>query len=318
MTSAPWRKGGMTCSGLKETTQAIDYFYGPGRSNIIPNAYGEGISSIGYVQTNGLKQIASGDTGPGTLLSTNMSVRNPMGINDSQIGVLQSSGNRTNFVDYRSTDPSLVQNLRINPLSIYAVGEKTKDAEIPAFFADVSPDDYANYKRGVDVDISKDIKELYIDGSPNVSILGLQQQNPFMGLGPPKPNQTPHFSGKVYGGQTGNVEHIANAIYNSVGDSCQNKALAQFSQGYNVAPQIVENKMIVEGPQANNNIPWGPLVVTGNPITQQGGVWQNSHNTVEVAHGGIGIQNLNNSVYQAPTKGFVNPYRQGLPGTLIA
>jgi hypothetical protein len=326
-----WRKGGMTFSGLKETTQAVNYMYGPGRSNIIPNPGGEGISSIGLLQTSGLGQIASGRYGPGTLLSANVSVKNPVASSDAQIGLVQSTPNKINFVNYRDTDPSLVQNLRNNPLSIYAQGEDVRNKEIPKFFADIEPDNYSNYIHEKYVDISDETKTLYVDGSPNVSILGLAEQNPFMGLGRPKPATTPRFTGRVYGGgATSSARETANFLYNQVwtsdkmGDSesftdshCQNKALVPFSQGYNIAPQILEGKMIVEGPGAQSNLPWGPIKVTGDPRTQQGGVWQKSGvwPTRAVANG---IQNTNVAVETIlPPKRFVNPYKNGLPGTLI-
>ena len=341
-----WRKGGMTFSGLKETTQAVNYFYGPGRQNLIPDpnptadfksdnpSFKPQVSSIGLVQINGLGQIASGTYGPGTLRSTNLSVKNPNGLTDAQIGAIQSTPNKINFVDYRSTDPTLVENLRNNPLSIYAATDKVKNADIPAFFADVDPEDYSDYVRGPEVDISDETKELYIDGSPNVSILGLAEQNPFLGLGQARVN-TPDFSGKVYGGSnSSDSRRIAENIYNqgwtnemgqSVenfgGGGCQNKALLQFAQGYNIAPQLLENKMVVEGPHANSNLPWGPIKVTNNPRTQQGGVWQKGSDPWPTKYNQYGVENNTNDSLSGykhlPPKKFVNPYKNGLPGTLI-
>lgn len=344
-----WRKGGMTCNGLKETTQAVNYFYGPGRQNLIPDSnptadfksdnpsFKPSVSSIGLVQNNGLGQLASGSSGPGTLLSTNLSVKNPSGLTDAQIGVVQSTPNKINFVDYRSTDPALVENLRKNPLSIYAQGENVKNSDIPAFFADIKPEDYSDYIRQPEIHIDDETKELYIDGSPNVTILGLAEQNPFMGLGLAQPNSKPEFLGKVYGGNnSGDARQIAENIYNqgwtnnmdqveqfSSGmnqEMCQNKALSQFAQGYNVAPQIVENKIIIEGPHSANNLPWGPVKVTGNPRTQQGGIWQRGNNAWPTEYNPLGIQNTNvqnNGYKPLPPKRFINPYKNGLPGTLV-
>lgn len=323
-----WRKGGMTCNGLKETTQARNYFYGPGRQNLLPdpdsNLNNTTVSQIGLVQTNGLGQIAASDYGPGTLLSTNFSVKHPSGLTDAQIGTVQSTPNKINFVNYRQTDPVLVNSLRNNPLSIYAQGKDVKDQPIPEFFADVNPEDYSTYIHKEEVDISPETEELYIDGSPNVSILGLAQQNPFLGLGQPVPNETPIFSGKVYGGtNSADAKPTAEKLYGSVWDPnhCQNKSLVNFAQGYNVAEQINEEKYIQEGPQAANNLPWGPIRVTGNPQTQQGGIWQRGDNAWPTKNESIGIQNnsevqLNNN-FVLPPKRFVNPYKNGLPGSLI-
>lgn len=344
-----WRKGGMTYGGLKDSTQAINYMYGPGRSNLIPDPNGKSdftttnpsykpvVSSIGLVQSNGLGQIASGNSGPGTLYSTNLSVKNPVAASDPQYGALQSNPNKMNFVNYRNTDPSLVQNLRENPLSIYAQGNDVKNKEIPPFFADIKPQNYSTYVHENKVDISEDTKKLYIDGSPNVSILGLAQQNPFLGMGHVIPNTNPEFTGKVYGGNnSGDANVIAENLYNSVWTSsdlnkqgpksesfigssemCDNKALVQFAQGYNVAPQLLESKMIISGGPVQNNLPWGPIKVTGNPRTQQGGIWQGDSTTRRVNGG---IENIRNRTINKtlPPKRFVNPYKNGMPGTLIS
>jgi len=318
-----WRKGGMTCGGLKETTQAINYMYGAGRQNIIPDTNTDKslISSIGIFQTNGLGQLSSGTSGPGTLVSTNMSVKNPVASSDSQYGIVQSTPNKINFVNYRDTDPTLVQNLRNNPLSIYAQGNNVKDKDIPSFFANINPENYSNYIHESTVDISDETKQLYIDGSPNVSILGLTEQNPFMGLGNVIANVNPEFSGKTYGGNdSSSVNDIVKQIYNkdSNDDYTCSKALVQFSQCYNVAPQILKSKMVVEGPTAQSNLPWGPIKVTGNPQTQQGGIWQNGNNNWPTKESDRGIEN-NNIVIDKPLppKRFINPYKYGLPGTLV-
>ena len=340
-----WRKGGMTFSGLKETTQAINYMYGAGRQNIIPDAnptadfrsnnpsFKPVVSSIGLFQTNGLGQIASGTSGPGTLFSTNVSAKHPVASTDVQIGVVQSTPNKVNFVDYRSTDPVLVQNLRNNPISIYAQGDDVKNKEIPPFFADINPENYSNYVHNENVDISDETKQLYVDGSPNVSILGMAEQNPFLGLGHVKPNTDPQFTGKVYGGNnSAEAEGIANNLYNQVwsgdrvenfgtqeGHRCKNKALVPFAQGYNISEQINERKLSVQGPNAQSNLPWGPIKVTGNPQTQQGGIWQKGDNRWPTKSSTLGIQNTNTYVQKPlPPKKFVNPYKNGLPGTLIS
>lgn len=322
-----WRRGGMTFSGLKETTQALNYMYAPGRQNFIPNANSsldnKIVSSIGAVQYNGTKQIGSGTSGPGTLYSTNLTVTNPIGINDTHIGVIQNSGNKTQYVDFRHTDPVLVNNLRNNPLSIYAQGDGVKSRDIPAFFADVRPENYADYVQSHGQPIDQRTKELYIDGSPQVRILGLANDNPFLGLGRPVANDKPTFSGRVYGGNdTSSASGIASALYEQDGNICQNRALSQFAQGYNIAPQILSDKIIVEGPHSNNNLPWGPVKVTGNPETQQGGIWQQGNNPDPTIYHPLGIQSNNTMGMGASTPNYTvtvdqNPYKYGLPGSLI-
>lgn len=347
-----WWKGGMTHNGLKEASQVRNYLPNPGRSNLIPDptqSLGTTtgvVSSIGAVQTNGLGQVAASRYGPGTLLSTQVGVTNPAGLSYNQIGVVEPPPNKMTFVDYRSTNPVLVDNLRKNPLSIYAQTQAVKESQVPPFFAYIQPSDYADYKNEMEKDISKETKELYIDNSPNVSILGLATQNPFLGLGRAVPNEKPQFLGKVYGGPSdSSAESIARNIYNQGWTQnvpnpdpalnfegvetfqqnpqrCQNKALVNFSQGYNVAPQIVDNAMVVEGPHANNNLPWGPRVVTGNPQTQQGGVWQRGQNPPPTKWDKVGIRANKNAMapqgHATIHNNFVNPYKNGLPGTLIA
>lgn len=334
-----WRKGGMTSNGLKESSLVNNYFYTPGRSNIIPDATQNSnfrtndvnlmdnrqqiVSSIGLVQNNGLKNIASGTYGPGSLLSTNLSTTNPQGSDKTFIGQVDFSPNREQFVNYRDTDTALVRNLKNNPLSIYASGKNVKNAEIPAFFVDTKPADYSDITNDRNVNISNETKTLYIDNSPNVSILGLAQQNPFMGLGNIKANQA-SFPGKAYGGSNdGNTgTRISENIYNSVwenNEKCQNKALMNFAPGYNISSQILNNKMIVDGPKSYQNLPWGPIKVTGNPITQQGGIWQRGDNPWSTQTVSTGVESTKkyegNKKFTVP---FSNPYVNGMPGTLIS
>lgn len=316
-----WRKGGMTYGGLRDTTQARNYFYGPGRQNLIPDASADlndkTVSSIGIIQQNGLKQILSGPSGPGTF--SNANVNGPsLGHSEYQQGVVQFNPNKVQFVNYRNTDPTLVNNLRNNPLSIYATGQNVRDAPIPEFFANINPDNYSTYVNLPGVQISDDTKELYIDGSPNVSILGMEQQNPLMGLGRAVPNSNPKFSGKVYGGtDSANANGIAAAIYSMGRDShCTNKALASFSQGYNVAPQLIDGKMIVEGPHVNNNIPWGPGIPNDNPRKQQGGIWSGPRDLTPSVPQGISNNYPGQQNIPLPRR-FQNPYVNGLPGSLI-
>ena len=322
--NAPWQRGGMTYGGLRDSTMSINYFNHPSRSNLLPDATqsrnSDIISSIGIVETNGLGQIASGAYGPGTLLSTNISVANPTGLTDINIGTIQSSGNKMSFVDYRSTDPVLVNNLRTNPLSIYAQGKDVRYSDIPGFFADVDPENYSTYVNVPDVNISNTTKELYIDDSPNVSILGLAEQNPFMGLGHAVPNTNPIFSGgKQYGGgRTSDANVIASRLYGSVSNpEGQNKALMSFSQGYNIAEQLNENRFVTDG--AGTAMPWGPMKITGNPQTQQGGIWQRGINPwpSEYNKGVTTAVDRNPSRVPINNNNSYNPYTRGMPGTLF-
>mgnify|MGYP006150710283 CR=1 FL=1 len=343
-----WRKGGMTSNGLKESSTVNNYFHTPGRSNIRPDAtQGKSlttndprqiVSSIGLVQHNGLKNIASGTYGPGSLLSTNTGNVNNQGASRDFVGKVGSSPNKEQFVNYRDTDPALVNNLRNNPLSIYASGKDVKNAEIPAFFVDTSPQSYSDISHQDFVEVSEETKTLYIDNSPNVNILGLAQQNPFMGMGNVKAAQ-PVFPGKSYGGadngETGTK--ISENLYNSVWQNdagknvesfsnnqnfCQNKALLNFSPGYNVSSQIANNRSIVNGPDSYQNLPWGPMKVTNDPLTQQGGIWQRGNNPWPTQSNTLGVEsnkkyNVNGGkeIKKIP---FVNPYANGMPGTLIA
>lgn len=323
------RKGGMTSNGLRDSTNVRNYFPTPGRANIIPdatqnvntlamirdpNSFSE-ISSIGQIRFNPLKDVAVSKYGPGTLMSTNSQPLNIAGINDAHIGYVQQNDKKTQFVDYRNVDPTLVENLRINPLSIYAVGKDVNSREIPAFFTDVRPENYAEYTNDAFIDISDYTKELYVDGSPNVSILGMAEQNPFMGLNTALPNTTPNFTGKTYGGTTGSASNYADELYGRVnkdkidGVYCKNDALVSFSQGYNVAPQLIDGIFNLEG--ARQSIPWGPIRPTGNPQTQQGGIWTKGDNPWPTVRGSV-LPNEDKPLYLPKP----NPYRYGLPGTL--
>lgn len=351
-----WRKGGMSTNGLRMSGEVIDYFYTPGRSTILPDPGLSGtdkwVSSIGTVQMNGTKQALVGKYGPGSLLSTNLQVRNQHSINEENMGAVRQNGKKSQYTYYNTTDNVLVENLRRNPLSIYAVGD-AKDAPIPAFFAFVKPDNYNTYKTEQNVQISDETKELYVDGSPNVGILGMAEQNPFMGLTVGTiPNSEPEFSGKTYGGwDNGSAKTIAEDLYNSMWTSdnkdispegqywnpntqkenfsngneqqCYNKSLITFAQGYNIADQVQQGKMnqyISPGNHAPTNLPWGPYKGTGNPITQQGGVWGVGNNPwpTKPVENGV-VNNVISSGYKTKplTVPFNNPYKNGLPGNLI-
>ena len=344
-----WQKGGMSSNGLRRAGEVINYFYGAGRQNIIPNptnadilSFKEPVSSIGLLQSNGLGQVASGPSGSGTLQKGNVDVRTQNIINSDQQGYVMQNDKRTQFVDYRATDPSLVENLRRNPLSIYAVGD-AKNANIPAFFTYIRPDNYDTYKTVPEVTISEWTKTLSLDGSPNVNILGLAQQNPLMGVTTGVVNDKPEFLGKTYGGSdNGDAKPYADSLYNTVwtnnygelvepnienfgkSDMCKNKALSEFAQGYNIAPQIVEEKKIEwvdKNMHGVTNIPWGPKNPTGDPRTQQGGLWLRGNNQEPTMNTSFGYENskkilLKSSVPKSVPK--ENPYKYGLPGSLIS
>lgn len=347
-----WRKGGMSVSGLRMSTEVRNYFPGPGRQNLIPDpnaqadlktdnpSFTEPVSSIGWYQVNGNKEVAASEYGPGTLKSTNLQVRNPAITDENTMGYVMQNANKTQFVDYRSTADFLVDNLRRNPLSIYAVGD-AKDAPIPAFFSYVQPQNYATYKSEPEVDIKKTTVTQAIDGSPQINILGLQRQNPFMGLTSDIPNTNPEFElGKTYGGSdNSSAKPYADYIYNqgwttntlepiqkeAFGEElCKNKALVHFAQGYNIAPQINENKMIEwvgNNKHGVDNIPWGPKDVTQNPWTQQGGLWLKGNNPRPTEMTEIGYRNNPRTQmtghFTVPYKNY-NYYKNGLPGSIVA
>lgn len=348
-----WQKGGMSSNGLRRAGEVINYFYGAGRQNILPDpvskadlkndnpSFKEPVSSIGWYQVNGLGQVAAGPSGPGTLQKANVQVRTPNIPTEDQRGYMIQNEKKTQFVNYRNTDPSLVENLRINPLSIYAVGD-AKNAPIPAFFSYINPNTYETYKTEPEVHISEFTKKLVEDGSPNVNILGMGHQNPLMGITTGIPNAEPEFLGKTYGGNDdSDAKGYADALYNQVWynnygesvnaskenfgqtDMCQNKALSHFAQGYNVAPQIVENKKIEwveKGMHGVTNLPWGPKKATGNPRTQEGGVWLRGNNPEPTMQTPFGYEN---SKKIRVTGNFrikerqENPYKYGLPGNLV-
>lgn len=334
-----WQTGGMSSNGLRDSMDVRNYFSGPGRQNIIPDATSASnkVSSIGAMDSNGLGQISSGSYGPGTLLSSNVEIRNQNIPNEFQRGAVMQNDKRTTFVDYRQTDPVLVNNLRNNPLSIYAVGD-AKNAEIPAFFTFIKPDNYNTYNTEPFQEISESTKQLTIDGSPNVSILGLGYQNPFMGITTGIPNANPEFTGKTYGGNDdASAKKYADKLYNSIwtdnyfsdnkvenfgeDKKCQNKALAFASQGYNISNQITNNKMIEwvgDNKHGVDNLPWGPKRITQNPLNQQGGIWNSRNNTtIPVPFGYSNVKNQRGEVSLTP-RVQSNPYKYGLPGSLIS
>jgi hypothetical protein len=350
-----WRKGGMTSNGLRRSTEVVNYFYGPGRMNIIPDATNNKtisnhlnpISSIGIVQTNGLGQVASSTYGPGTLNSSNVQVTHSAIRDTNSIGSMLQNDKRTQFVDFRHNDPVLVENLRKNPLSIYSTAE-AKQSEIPAFYSYVRPDNYDTYTSVPNqVNIQKNTIIEGIDGSPQINILGLDKQNPFLGL-THVVNDKPLFLGKTYGGKdNASAKPFAENLYNQIyttntlepvrenfnvtyptknnkvhSGPCKNKALVPFMQGYNVAPQIIQNKMVNwvgDGSHAVTNLPWGPRKITGNPQTQQGGIWTkgNNPNTTLPVH--IGYSNRSPKGPRPPRipKTQMNCYKNGLPGSLV-
>ena len=367
-TNKQWSRGGQTSNGLRRAGEVINYFYGAGRQNIIPDAsqkqdldtnnpsFKEPVSSIGWLQNNGLGQVASGRYGNGTLLSTNTQVTNPVIRNSEQQGYVLQNDKREQFVNYRNIDPSLVENLRHNPLSIYVVNE-SKDTPVPAFFSFVKPENYNTYNTLPGADISEQTKQSVINGSPQANILGLGTQNPLMGITTGIPNQTPIYSGKTYGGHNNsNARPYADQLYDSIWTSnegqpsvklphmpsglpegerfvnnfdntkCQNKALAFAAQGYNVSPQINENRKLEwvgGGAHGVTNLPWGPIKVTGNPWTQQGGIWQKGGNQWPTMPTAYGYQSTKDKSQEG---GFTLPnyqnknifmYQNGLPGSLI-
>lgn len=346
-----WRKGGMQSNYLRESTNVLNYFPGPGRQNIIPDLSTnktlsndkQPISSLGIYQTNGLGQVASSEYGPGTLKSTNIQVRIPVITNENSQGTVTLNEKKTNFVNYRPTDPALIQSLRHNPLSIYAVGD-AKKSPIPAFFSYIRPDNYNTYKSIQHTNINKDTIQQGIDGSPQINILGLTDQNPFMGL-TTVVNQEPTFSGKTYGGNDdSSAAPYAKWIYDqnwttndlkpvqNTQDGCKNTALSHFAQGYNIANQISDGKMIAwigDNHTAQTNLPWGPKKITGNPITQEGGIWNRGNNPIPTipfenenfVKNGYETntklsQSQNNQTYISPPQN--NPYKNGLPGNLFS
>ena len=292
------KKGGYTSNRIRESGIVHNYFANPGRMNIIPDAKDNRsmdvnfnnkapiISSIGKYKLSGNKLVASGTSGPGTLVSSNVQVVHPHISSAIHQGYVHLNEKRTSFVDYRSTAPWLVENLRKNPLSIYAVDE-AKNKDIPAFFTYVRPNTYESYQslpNKVEID-SYTINQA-IDGNPQTNILGLARQNPFMGL-TVKVQDKPEFLGKTYGGNNrGLAKPIAEKLYNQnwttnfqkpvLYDSrknqenslvCKNKALVPFAQGYNISGQVNDGKAIEwigSGETENENLPWSLIWTNGN------------------------------------------------------
>lgn len=270
-----FRKGGMTSNNLRDSANVTGYFPGAGRQNIIPDAMPgneKSISSIGSVRYNGIGESISG---PGTLLSSNVQIGGGTGVqvsapNEGNQGKVQMNDKREHYVDYRHTDPFVIENLRNNPLSVYAVGN-AKTAEIPQFFVDSKPTNFNTYISENTPNLSEDTVQELIDGSPQVNILNLDN-NPFMGS-THRPNETAFVYNKGYSGDaTESLKKLTNTMWK--GNHFQNKSLTFLSPGYNVAPQINKGCMVEDG--SRTNLPWGPRNVTGNPQTQLGGIWPKS------------------------------------------
>jgi len=338
--NAQWQKGGMTSNGLREAGEVWNWMPTPGRSNIIadPNqpldtttsnpSTSLVLSSIGTYQTNGLKTVNSGIYGPGTLLSANVNVRSEAVPSELQQGYMKQNANRSQFVDYRTTAPFLVEQLRKNPLSIYATKDHVNDP-LPEFFNFVKPDNFSTYISEPEVPIAKIEKQLYIDGSPQTTILGLNESNPFMGITTGIPNSNPKFSGKGYSGKHANISIYDINWQNDFGDyvesfnqgqKCQNKALDFSAQGYNISNQINNDNFIQQGPRSN--IPWGPKKVTGNPLTQLGGIWSgnvpnNTYNVVNQKEYPLHMTDHSQGTFSLDQK-ISNPYKNGLTGSLVA
>lgn len=333
-----WRKGGMTSNGLRAAGEVWDYTYGPGRSNIIPDAtpkrtfsFNDPVSSIGVYQTRGTKQIAASTYGPGTLPSSNVEVSTQNIQSEYSHGKQRQNYKKTQYVDYRSTDPSLIQNLRNNPLSIYATGEAKKNAPIPAFESYVRPDHYNNITSVVPK-IDSSTKQMAIDGSPQTNILGLAKENPFLGL-VPKSEEKPIFMGKTYGGKDGSARPFALSLYSTAWKTnqevpldpqidnvypqfkrehfnaprkggCKNDALMHFSPGFNITDQVNQGKMstwVANDKHTVNNLPWGPQKRTQNPQTQEQGIWQRGANPWPTKNTQTGYRNN-------PTSSGVKPH----------
>lgn len=294
-----FRKGGMTSNGLRAATEVVNHFRGPGRTNILPDPTQNQpgfVSSIGNVQHNG---IGGSISGPGTLLSANVQVGGGTGIqmqpsSFQQIGETLQNEKRSQFVDYRQTDPFIVENLRNNPLSIYAVGD-AKNAEIPEFFVHTKPASYSSIGTSKNVQPDEFTKEMIIDGSPQSNILGLGDNNPLMGIKTVYHKEV-QFPGKAYGGE--NYDSSIRKMYSPVwkgghfgkNNHCTNKALKFASPGY----QMVMGKFNHEG--HDNNLPWKQI-------------WNSSANPKE---------NNYHQYFDTPMNTPVNNYKHGLPGTLVS
>lgn len=317
-----WSMGGVQKFGNRQAAEVWNWFAGPERSNLLADPLqGNELSSIGKVSWNGLNEPS--EQGPGTFASTNINVNFPTYATDENIGIVRQNEKKTDYVDYRNTDTTLVQALKDNPLSIYVREEKV-NAPLPQFFSYVKPDDYSDRITSSKVNISAQEKQLYIDGSPQSVILGLGEQNPLMGITTNIPNTTPAFSGKSYSGDSPDLRVYDLSWTNDFGkyieqfgadkfhDRCQNRALAFASEGYDISSQIVNNTFVQEGPRTN--IPWGPHA-RGTPLTQLGGIWngQVKDNTFNIVDRRAYADSM-----AIGTRPIANQYTQGLPGSLVS
>ena len=269
---------GMQYNGLRDSTNVLNYFPSPSRQNIIANApksqipgSNDPITSIGIVQFSGLREVNSGPTGPGTFSNANIDVKNPETLSYEQIGKTLLNDKKALFVNYRQTAPFLVDALRDCPLSIYGT-EKAKNGEIVPNMTYIRPEHYNNYKTETPKVQRSSIKKA-IHGSPQVDVLGLDQPNPMMGLDS-IPNTQPKFTGKTYGGRSGNAQPYAEALYEQGKlPGGQNKTLSHFAPGYNIAWQVNKGRINtfvapqVENNFARDNLPWGPK------SKYEGGIW---------------------------------------------
>lgn len=312
------RRGGMTTNGLRAATEVKYYTRNPGRMNIIPHANQslnekDNISSIGTVQTNSLKQVAVSDRGPGTLKRSNFQVGSGSGLQaiaptEKNMGYTIQNEKRAQFVDYRHTDTVLVDNLRNNPLSIYAVGD-AKNAEIPEFFTHTKPKTFSSYTSNHRTSVDNFTKQMTINGAPQTNILGLHENNPLMGISNVK--NTLEYHGKSYGGDetNDNFEEHMNKIWtgNHFDEGeCKNKAVKFVSSGYEVVPGNFNHFGAV------TNLPWGPKKVTNNIKTQNGGIW-NEPSIVRKLEMPPHVNNMR-QYYENQVKN----YKNGLPGSLVS
>jgi hypothetical protein len=359
--SGQWQKGGMTSNGLRGASEVRNHFPTPGRSNILPDpcqpldtistnpsrlANGESapICSIGTVQTRGTKQIAGNSTyGPGSLMSTNIQIGAGQEVipNDINQGYVRMNDKRSQFVDYRSTAPFLVNNLRTNPLSIYATNQHVNDP-LPEFFNMVTPDNFSDYVHEPEVGIMPIEKQLYVNGSPQSTILGLEEENPFLGMGRAIPNTKPTFSGKSYsakkantsiyniawtdeyeksvpGTYTNGIDLISEGFANGQ-TRCKNKALDFASKGYFIENQINNNNFIQWGPDSQS-LPYGPKKA-GNVLTQVGGLWSGkrspgTHYVVNRNDYPRELTDNSHGTYKLGNRQIQDNYIHGLPGSLI-
>lgn len=201
------KKSGVRTSGadtyaLRGATMVENWTPIPGRQNLLADAQ----ARMGKIDFGTFGSDQNYD-GPGTL---RQALPDASGYqNNYIIGRVKYQPNKIMAVDDRQIAGYQVQQLKDNPLSIYTTN---RDARIPGFECDVTPD---NYSTIVTTEDNSEVQHNVYDGinnavqvyqsnkneNPNSKFVYQDPGNPFLQQGG-RANSSPTFSGKCYSGDT--------------------------------------------------------------------------------------------------------------------